>query len=231
MCLTLGQVPVTEKSYVSGVDLLTAVKEVRLILVRLATNYNFRPHLNNFKALNSNKIESFHQPKDKLVCFCSELLQKYYLASFLKIDYKNIKINYTPHGKPYLEKPVQASRNIHYNISHSYDYVLLGIYQGAELELGVDIEYINPEINFQDLQKLIFSESEQALINGSYTNFFKLWTKKEALIKAIGCGFANEYFLATNLNTSDIEVKENYIIITKNIENYFISLALYNKNT
>jgi len=46
--------------------------------------------------------------------------------------------------------------------------------------------------NVELLAKRVFSESEREWVeDGGRVAFFELWSQKEALLKALGCGWAN----------------------------------------
>lgn len=87
----------------------------------------------------------------------------------------NTQVLYKESGKPYTDKT-----NI--SISHSGEFVLVGI---NEKEIGVDIEVIKP---FDSrLIKRYFTENEKNYLK-SYSDFFKVWTVKEAYLKLTGEG-------------------------------------------
>lgn len=96
------------------------------------------------------------------------------------------------HGKPYaivggLPAPIS------FNVSHSGRHGLIALAPAGRL--GVDIEERVPHRNLDLLVETMFSAEEQALLalaRGSARMhlFFRLWTIKEALIKAHGMGMA-----------------------------------------
>ena len=85
-----------------------------------------------------------------------------------------------PQGKPLLNEA-------HFNISHSGDMVLLAF--STEVPVGIDVEKVRP-IEHQKFVKQFHEEElrdfEEARI--SEDRFFEYWTRKEAVIKAIGKG-------------------------------------------
>jgi 4'-phosphopantetheinyl transferase len=85
-----------------------------------------------------------------------------------------------PNGKPLLDEA-------HFNISHSGELVLLAF--SLDVPVGIDIEKIRP-IEHQKFVKQFHEEElrdfEEAKI--SEERFFEYWTRKEAVIKAIGKG-------------------------------------------
>lgn len=91
------------------------------------------------------------------------------------------------HGKP---RPAGAASGWGFNLSHAGDYVVAALMQGAAI--GVDLESMSRPADIELLAKRVFSESEQALVSdGGREAFFILWSQKEALLKALGCGWAN----------------------------------------
>lgn len=90
------------------------------------------------------------------------------------------KILSAPLGKPYLEK------GPHFNLSHSGDKVALLV---DEEEVGVDIEKIRP--HSAAVSRRFFTEGEKEWLKEQEepSAFFRLWTGKESIMKAVGEGF------------------------------------------
>ena len=95
------------------------------------------------------------------------------------------------HGKPFAlvdEEPVAIS----FNLSHSGRHGLIALVPHGRL--GVDVEERVPRGDFDELSETVFGPHEQsalACVRGRdrVQLFFRLWTIKEALIKALGLGF------------------------------------------
>ncbi|MEL6719249.1 MAG: 4'-phosphopantetheinyl transferase superfamily protein, partial [Bacteroidota bacterium] len=88
------------------------------------------------------------------------------------------------YGKPYFE-----TSDIQFNISHSHELVVCAITQHNEI--GIDVEYPR-SIDIQDF-KFQMTEGEWNWIStakDSQAAFYEYWTKKEAVIKAVGKGFS-----------------------------------------
>ncbi len=200
---------------------------VNIIRVALDESFNITPYLHWFDLADQKKITSYYHYKDRLISFSSHLLQKFYLPYVTNCDRDSLVIDYTTHFKPYISSPKEIAGKFNFNISHCYNHVVLAICQGSDYAIGVDIERIDSKIDINDMAPIVFSESERKLINKQATNFFKLWTKKESLIKALGTGFATDFYQDTALNLDDLETTNNYQIITRQIDEYFLSLCLY----
>ena len=89
-----------------------------------------------------------------------------------------------PYGKPFL--PSGPS----FNISHSGKYLALAIRTSGRV--GVDIEVMRDSPDLPTLARRYFTESEQRAIagcrEGVTQGFFRVWVRKEALLKATGFG-------------------------------------------
>lgn len=112
---------------------------------------------------------------------------RHILAKYLLCTPNEITFRHGTHGKPYLLHGNNPS-SLCFNLSHSHDHALLAIIQNGEI--GVDIEFIRP-IDALDLARRYFTPKEAAWLislpnHQHLENFYYLWTRKEAIIKAIG---------------------------------------------
>src|SRR5262245_47356134 len=91
-------------------------------------------------------------------------------------------------GKPFLLGDGPEGQ-MHFNMSHSGDVVMIGVTRGRHI--GVDVELLRSLNDFASIAKLNFTPAERAFIESfpqefQQEAFFKCWTRKEALIKAVG---------------------------------------------
>jgi 4'-phosphopantetheinyl transferase len=91
-----------------------------------------------------------------------------------------------PQGKPFLAAP--AGTGLQFNLSHSAGLAALGL---ARFPIGVDIEAMRQVED--DLAASVFSAAEQAELASlppplRQAGFFRGWTRKEAVLKALGSG-------------------------------------------
>lgn len=132
------------------------------------------------------KVETARQ--DFLV---SHYLLRQTLCRYLRTDARSISYRYGEHGKPFLDAP--ASQNLNFSLSHSGDRLLIAVCRGGQI--GVDIELVQERSDPMQLASH-FMSGDEALQLARLTDpvaqrelFFTLWTRKEALIKALGKGF------------------------------------------
>ncbi len=111
------------------------------------------------------------------------------LARYLPVEPAAISFETGPFGKPFLPDGPG------FNLSHSGDTALIAV--GAQgSEIGVDIEEVNPKRATHDIAARFFAPEEIAELAGyaegddRESAFFRIWTRKEAFIKAIGKGLA-----------------------------------------
>jgi 4'-phosphopantetheinyl transferase len=95
-------------------------------------------------------------------------------------------------GKPELDGPA-ASSGIRFNVSNAGDLALYAITLGREV--GVDLEPLRPVPDARGLAKSFFSPAETAALAKVadtlvHSAFLNGWTRKEALIKAVGDGLS-----------------------------------------
>lgn len=91
-------------------------------------------------------------------------------------------------------KPLLATApHLHYNVAHSGSWVLIAI---APVEIGIDVEKIDPDFPFQGILATSFSSLEQVFIEqhpAPATAFYQLWTRKEAFVKATAQGIEADF--------------------------------------
>ncbi len=115
-----------------------------------------------------------------------------------------VVFRYGAHGKP-------GADGLHFNVSHSGDYALYAI--SPDLEVGVDVEL--PRGRRTDaLARRFFAPGEQARLfaldePARATAFFKLWTCKEAFLKATGEG------LSRSLRSYEIDPSQGRVLWAK----------------
>ena len=118
---------------------------------------------------------------------CVRGLLRQLLAQYLAIDPSQVEFDYAEHGKPYLKN----DPNIHFNLSHSCDMAAFAFC--LQTDIGVDIEYMREQSNLAGMINHVASEKEMhelAALQGDelHNAFYRLWTRKEAFIKAVGRG-------------------------------------------
>ncbi len=130
----------------------------------------------------------FRFPADARRFRAARLLLRQVLAAYLDCEPREIAYGQGPRGKPCLSFP--AGSSLKFNLSRSGDLALVAV---ARMEVGVDVEKIDPAIPAADIARSFFSPGEQSLLEtlsrpDRAPAFYRLWTRKEALMKATGEG-------------------------------------------
>lgn len=134
------------------------------------------------------KAQAFKFPTLRNRYIAARGLLRETLAGYLAVEPAVLKLVTGQYGKPAL-----INEALHFNISHTADSVLIAIANFADI--GIDIEAVKLRRNFESLAERCFSEREYQhwsrlpaeLRMGA---FYRLWTKKEAFVKAVGRGIA-----------------------------------------
>jgi len=113
------------------------------------------------------------------------------LGQYLALPPAKIRFFYNPFGKPSLD-PLQNPRHLTFNISHAHHFSLLAF--GAAVDLGIDVEHSGKSA-VVDLAPMVCSPREQEqfrkmLPTDRERAFLRLWTHKEAILKALGAGLS-----------------------------------------
>ncbi|MEQ1852469.1 MAG: 4'-phosphopantetheinyl transferase superfamily protein [Chthoniobacteraceae bacterium] len=126
------------------------------------------------------------------------------LALYAGAEPQALEFTTGPNGKPAL---VQTFTDIRFNLSHSADLALIAVTRGRDV--GVDVEMIQQDIEFDQIVERYFEPAEAwdlrtAPPQERVFRFFDLWTRKEACLKADGCGLGScprpERFSVRNLS-------------------------------
>lgn len=163
---------------------------IKLFKINLPVYYNSISIL--AKYLNADELDraqKYHFEKDVNQFIVCRALLKLILARHTGLKLSEIKIEKDKNKKPYL--PSQGS--LHFNLSHAKDYAIIAIGNSA---IGVDLEYLNRDFDFAEILHNSFSGREKQLIlaaNNKTEAFFKLWTRKEAVVKATGKGIDDSF--------------------------------------
>ncbi|MBN2258036.1 MAG: 4'-phosphopantetheinyl transferase superfamily protein [Anaerolineaceae bacterium] len=123
------------------------------------------------------------------------------LAGYLQVKPDSIQFMINAYGKPSLIN-VQNPDRLQFNLSHSGGLALAAI--SYIQPVGVDVEWIKPLTGHLKIAERHFSSDEITALHhlpqsDSMKAFIQLWSGKEALIKARGCGLnlpLNQFSLA-----------------------------------
>lgn len=116
------------------------------------------------------------------------------LSNYLDLPPQKINFSYNSSGKPFIAG--KNSGQLAFNLSHSGSRAILAVTIAAEI--GVDIEMVDPDLNFQSSASRYFTPVEIGELQDVATHrqrrqFYRIWTRKEAVLKMIGSGFSSPH--------------------------------------
>ncbi|EPR74093.1 4'-phosphopantetheinyl transferase [Winogradskyella psychrotolerans RS-3] len=188
------------------------------------------------------RAKRYHQLRDSNRFIICRSFLKILIAQQNKIDVSQVYFEKGDNHKPYFP----LDKTLFFNVSHAGDFAIIAI---GNCELGIDIEKVDDHFNYSEIIPVVFSAIEIEAIHSSEQSrpmFYKFWTRKEAIVKAIGTGideglirlpvtdgFHNiSSFLVCNfknVRVTSFELNENHIgslaITTNDINND--SIAFY----
>src|SRR5215813_10819885 len=126
------------------------------------------------------------RPQDRARMLRAHCALRHIIALELGVDPASLEFDQTDAGKPFLASP---SRGLEFNLSHSGGYGLIAV--AKDRRVGVDIEVRRALSDVLAVALQIASPDEaralrQVSIQHLHSAFFALWTRKEALLKAVG---------------------------------------------
>ena len=173
-------------------DLALAAGQVDLWRFRLALSSGeeerFTGLLNDLERLRASRLLDCAR---RLCFIASHGRLRIILSRYLDQDPAGLDFVFGPQGKPRLAGP--GPPPLSFNLSHSGGWGLLAV--AAGISVGVDVESIDTTIAYQNLAERFFSPEEKVELAQSSPlrrrrAFFRIWTRKEALLKGLGCGFS-----------------------------------------
>jgi 4'-phosphopantetheinyl transferase len=147
----------------------------------------------------------FRFPEDRARFIAGRGLLRHGLSLYAPQVPAAMELAYSSMGRPVLPGGYEAPQ---FSISHTRDVVALAFASGAQV--GIDLEFTHPAVDQLELAERIMSEEDfQAFAalprEEKQPTFYRVWTRKEAYLKARGEG------IATGLRDISVSFKEGPI--------------------
>ena len=138
------------------------------------------------------RAEKYYLERDRKNFIKARAALRQILSRYLDLAPHKIVFSADQYGKPALNMG-NHSAPLNFNFSSSGEIALCAVTR--QRKIGVDVELINPNWANTEVAERFFSTSENLdFKNVSETlrtrTFFSIWTRKEAFIKAVGCGLS-----------------------------------------
>jgi 4'-phosphopantetheinyl transferase len=140
------------------------------------------------------RADRFFKEADRKRFVLGRAMVRHLCAAHLGVTPGAVRLEETSNGKPYLAYPAEvAERRFEFNVSHSGDCVLIAWSLGQSM--GIDVEALDrdPPVLVNDVAAAAFSDAERTVLNAAAPDqiaatFYRTWVRKEAVLKAEGCG-------------------------------------------
>lgn len=109
------------------------------------------------------------------------------VSRYLRTQPQALVFDYGTHGKP----SARDAPDLHFNLSHSDGLALLAVSRRSPV--GIDLERVEPSPHHAAIAATCFTPDEVAEIAAAPADvrtevFLRLWTRHEAILKAVGVG-------------------------------------------
>jgi len=164
------------------------------------------------------RAERFYFERDKKKFIACRGLLRIILSRYLNLEPHKLEFTYSLQGKPELNN-IDIQERLCFNVSHSQDLAVYAI--ALNHSVGIDLEHLRHIPDVQQLAERFFSPSESRIINAlpepqQQEVFFRLWTIKEAYLKATGEGLAGLQTIAVSFtpeNSINLHNTESNILL------------------
>lgn len=171
--------------------------QIRIWLINMDSYFSILPALRNILSPEERKrADRFYKENDTARFIVRRAVLRLLMADELALPPDQIEFITGINGKPHLVN----SKGIHFNCSHSSSFAVIVI---ANQQIGTDIEYINDDFDYAGIVEYAFSARESDALQCSakpVRDFFTIWTRKEAFLKAIGTGIGQDINLLNCLD-------------------------------
>lgn len=148
------------------------------------------------------RAERFHFARDRRRFIVSHSVLRMILGRYLRVDPHQVQFRYGPRGKPRLADGIRDDA-LRFNLAHSHELAVYAFTRSREI--GIDLEYVRPLVDAEEIADRFFSARENAEFRSLSESlrleaFYNCWTRKEAYLKATGDG------LGRALGTFDVSL-------------------------
>lgn len=133
------------------------------------------------------RASKFRFIKDQELFILRHYQLRLILSKYCNCKPHQLVFRYNSYKKPFISIP--EFKQIKFNMTYSSDLMLVGLCK--QKDIGIDIEKVHEIHDLENIAVENFSRQELEFLKSKLnkTNtFFKIWTSKEAFIKAIGKG-------------------------------------------
>ena len=139
----------------------------------------------------SSRARRFVFEKDREQFLVGRALRRTVLSQYCDVPANDWRFCCDKFGKPEIAGPIQL--DIAFNMSHTSGWVVCAVARGSVP--GVDVEQLGRTLDYTGVAEKFFSKAESEHLlsmtpEQQPTTFFRIWTLKEAFVKACGGGLS-----------------------------------------
>lgn len=132
------------------------------------------------------RADRFRRKEDRSHYIVAHATLRVLLARYMNDTPASLEFSQSSNGKPRL-----AAGGLEFNLSHSDGLALIAVACGREV--GIDVERIREDFDFEQVSERFFTAAERTALHATPVDqrrqmFFQIWTCKESFLKASGDG-------------------------------------------
>jgi 4'-phosphopantetheinyl transferase len=158
--------------------------------------HSVRPHLGNPEIAASylneeekSRAARFHFSKDAIHWMVCRASLRQLLGQVIGLIPSEVPFVFSEYGKPALDAPFDR---LHFNLSHCPDLALIAI--SMDGPVGIDLESLDRAVDLLECENSFCHPEEIRLLpcetNARASQLLRIWTAKEAVLKALGTGLS-----------------------------------------
>jgi 4'-phosphopantetheinyl transferase len=144
------------------------------------------------KTLSSDELSRanrFRFARDRERFIAAHVMLRSVLARYMGVAPELLQFQAAAHGKPHLA----GASPVSFNLSHSGELTAVAVSRGRQV--GIDVEQVREVDDIDRVCRLIASPAEERCFRqlpeaSRAVAFFSCWTRKEAVVKAMGAGLS-----------------------------------------
>ena len=195
--------PLIQCEYMESIDWITEKQGVQdygnlkrtdsdVWRVPVAMGDGFVP--NNYHLLSAGeqaRADRYHLERDRNRFLVSRIALRQILSLYHKnLTPPGIEFANEPNKKPFIKNGNYPG--LHFNTAHAGEHILIAV---SAKQVGIDVEKIDQGFAYEEILQKNFSTEEIVSIRNArrqFWQFYLLWTRKEALLKATSTGLHDE---------------------------------------
>jgi 4'-phosphopantetheinyl transferase len=167
--------------------------EIHLWMVEVdAQDTNDARHVEILAPAERARASRFRSEVDRACFMRRRAALRMILAGYLGVAPRDVAFTVNEFGKPSVVTP-RVSAGLSFNASHSGTCAVIAVARSGRI--GIDVERLHPLVEAESIAARFFAANEAAALAALHPRdrvegFFNAWTRKEAVVKALGGGLS-----------------------------------------